>query len=333
MVLKKILLLTTGGTIASQPSSDGLKPEILSEGILHCISSVTEQYDVTPQDLFQLDSSNMQPEEWQLIARRIFEACRDFDGVVVTHGTDTMAYTASILSFMLQNVPIPIVLTGSQLPIMHPLTDAKDNLFCAFTMAASGIPGVFIAFNRKVLLGSRAVKVRTMSFDAFDSINSPPIAKVDAGGLRIDKSAIPAMTGDFVLRDGINVNVFLIKLTPGLNPKIFDMLLNMDYKGIVIEAFGAGGLHFIRRNLISGLRALADKGVIVVICSQCLYEHCDFSIYQTGMGLMNHDGIIQANDMTTEAAVTKLIWCLGQTDDKSQIRTLFTSNMAGEINV
>ena len=157
------------------------------------------------------------------------------------HGTDTMAYTASVLSFMLQNVPIPVVLTGSQLPILHPLTDAMDNIRCAFAMAATSLPGIFLAFNRKIILGCRAVKVRTTGFDAFESVNCRYVATIDSNGLNINHKLLPNISGDFVLKDSVCSDVFLIKLTPGLNPAIFDMLLEMNYKGIVIEAFGAGG--------------------------------------------------------------------------------------------
>jgi L-asparaginase len=329
---KKILLMTTGGTIASEISDEGLKPGLLSGDILKIVNSLAERYDIQTRDLFQLDSSNIQPEEWQVIARAIAGLYRDYDGIVVTHGTDTMAYTSSVLSFMLRNVPIPVVLTGSQLPVTHPLTDAKDNLFCAFAMAASGAAGVFLAFNRKVLRGCRAVKVRTMSFDAFESINCPPVAKVDVGGLILDEALIRQPPGEFTLTDTLCSEIFLVKIIPGLNPSIFEMLGRSGVKGIVIEAFGAGGMNFMRRNLISALQDLADSGVIVVVCSQCLYESCDFSIYQTGMRLVEHLGIIQARDMTTEAAVTKLMWCLGQSGDIDRIRIMFTSDIAGEID-
>ena len=329
---KKILLITTGGTIASESSEEGLKPGLLSGDLLKIVNSLAERYDVVMRDLFQLDSSNIQPEEWQVIARAIAGQVGSFDGIVVTHGTDTMAYTASVLSFMLQNVPVPVVLTGSQLPVTHPLTDAKDNLFCAFAMAASGAPGVFLAFNRKVLRGCRSVKVRTMSFDAFESINCPPVAKVDVGGLILDDGLIRRPSGAFELTDTLCSDVFLVKIIPGLNPGVLEMLGRSGVRGIVIEAFGAGGMHFMRRNLISALQELADSGVVVVVCSQCLYESCDFSIYQTGMRLVEHNSIIQARDMTTEAAVTKLMWCLGQTGDINRIRIMFTGDVAGEID-
>ncbi len=327
---KRILLLSTGGTIASQPSEDGLIPAIDGKRIFQLMGGMNEIYDVDAEDILHLDSSNIQPEEWQLIARSIYRAYQKYDGIVVTHGTDTMAYTSAMLSFMLQNIPVPVVITGSQLPLLHPLTDAMENLRCAFAMAVTGIGGVFLAFDHKIILGTRAVKVRTTGFDAFESVNSPCVATVDAGGLKINREILPKIQGGCVLKDNLDNQVFLIKLTPGLNPQIFDMLLNMNYKGIIIEAFGAGGLHFIHRDLISKLQTIVDSGISVVVCSQCLYERSDFSIYQTGKMVLEK-GVIPSYDMTTEAAVTKLMWCLGQTADSAEIRRLFATNFVGEI--
>jgi L-asparaginase len=198
-------------------------------------------------------------------------------------------------------------------------------------MAASGMPGVFLAFNRKVLRGCRAVKVRTMSFDAFESINCPPVAKVDVGGLIISEALVLKPSGAFELKSELISDVVLIKVIPGLNPRIIELLRHSGCRGIVIEAFGAGGMNFMRRDLISALQDLADSGMIIIVCSQCLYESCDFSIYQTGMRLVEHRSIIQARDMTTEAAVTKLMWCLGQSCGIEQIRIMFTSNLVGEV--
>ena len=155
---KKILLLCAGGTIACRPGQDGLCPALDSHALLSHLDSMTPTYDIQPLDLFSLDSSNIQPEHWQTAARCIYEeiSAHAWDGIVLTHGTDTMGYTAAMLSYMLENPPVPIVLTGSQLPLEHALTDGYENLRCAFAMAASGVPAVFVAFQHRVILGSRA---------------------------------------------------------------------------------------------------------------------------------------------------------------------------------
>ena len=167
---KKILLLTTGGTIASVPGGQGLEPR-RSDVMERELEQLRTYYDITVRDVICLDSSNIRPEEWQLIARSIFEGRQGFDGIVVSHGTDTMAYTASAVTFMLPDIDLPVVFTGSQLPLADMLSDGPDNLRTAFAMAASGHPGVFLAFDRKVMLGCRAVKVRASGFSAFESVN------------------------------------------------------------------------------------------------------------------------------------------------------------------
>ncbi len=327
---KHILLLTTGGTIACLPGSDGLEPQ-RSSVMEHALEQLRHHYEITVRDVMCLDSSNIRPEDWQRIARCIFENRESYDGIVVSHGTDTMAYTASAVSFMLPNIDKSVVFTGSQLPLTDVLSDGQDNLRTAFAMAASGHPGVFIAFDRKVMLGCRAVKVRASGFSAFESINARYVGVVSSHGLVIDPRALPAIKGEPALRDAVSQTVFLLKLTPGLSPAIFDALQDLGYRGIVIEAFGLGGINVLNRGL-QGIRRAVDSGISVVVTTQCLYDSSNLQVYQVGNRLLEL-GVIQGLDMTSEAAVTKLMWALGQDMTPSQIADLFKESLSGEISL
>ena len=325
---KNILLLTTGGTIASVPGGQGLEPH--RSGVMEReLEQLRTYYRITVRDLICLDSSNITPDVWQLIARHIFEERTGFDGVVVSHGTDTMAYTASAVTFMLPGIDIPVVFTGSQLPLADMLSDGPDNLRTAFAMAASGHPGVFLAFDRKVMLGCRAVKVRASGFSAFESVNARYAAQVTNHGLAVDESVLPVRMGESRLADGLSPNVFLLKLTPGLSPAIFDVLAAMGYRGIVIEAFGLGGVNVLHKGL-RGIRRAVEDGISVVVTTQCLYDSSDLRVYQVGNQLLEL-GVIQGRDMTSEAAMTKLMWALGQGMDQKQIAEVFEKSLAGEI--
>lgn len=328
METKNIRLISTGGTIACRPTARGLAPELTAKDMLSIICADTDIISST--DLFSMDSSNIQPEEWLVIVDEIFKTAQnpDIGGVVLTHGTDTMAYTASMLSYLLLGIRVPVVITGAQTPITEKSSDGRQNLKDAISAAQRLPAGVYIAFGGSVMLGCRAVKTHTISKHAFESINLPYIAQIKNGNFTLlnepykDKSNFSENMSGTICPD-----VALVKLIPGTSPRLLDAMYDCGMRGVVVESFGLGGVHSFRRDHNESLIRLMNKGVAVVLTSQCLYESASLDVYAVSRAL--HDaGAVSAADMTTEATVTKLMWALGQ--KKFSVREVFAHNFCGE---
>ena len=236
--MKKVLLIGTGGTIASEVSEGGLAPELTTEQLLAHIPAISAVCTVDCLQLLSLDSTNILPRHWLMMAQTIREHYDDYDGFVLTHGTDTMAYTAAALSYLIQASPKPIVLTGAQKPIGFDSTDSKINLQDAFRCAAEDLPGVSIVFNNKVIPGTRAKKTRSKSFQAFSSINYPYLGVLRDGTLL--RYIRPECADAPRFYDTLDTKVALLKLTPGAGREVADFLLERN-DALIIESFGVGG--------------------------------------------------------------------------------------------
>lgn len=327
--MKKILMITTGGTIASIQTKDGLKPGLDGKQLLEFIPQLNNMCDIDVKSVFSIDSTNVYYKHWLILAEVIKEEYDNYDGFVICHGTDTLSYTASALSYLIQNSKKPIVLTGAQRPINLDISDAKTNLLDSFTYACEdNSKGVVLIFSGNVILGTRARKIRTKSFDAFKSIDFPRVAIVKDGVV------IPYITNlneNTKFYNNLDSNVGLLKLIPGIDYKVLEFMLEL-YDALVIESFGVGGLPTYEDKSFNELIDKYTKlGKIVVMTTQVPNEGSDIAIYQVGHILKQNPNVLEAYDMTTEAVVTKLMWVLSLTKNINKIKELFYKTISNDI--
>ena len=329
MEKKRILLIGTGGTIASEMGDNGLEPELTSRQLLRYVPDISGICEVDCTQLFSLDSTNIRPEHWLRIAGSIQQCYEKYDGFVISHGTDTMAYTAAGLSYLIQNRRKPIVLTGAQKPIGYDTTDSKQNLRDAFTVAASGMSGVLLVFNGKIIMGTRARKTRSKSFEAFSSINYPIVGMVQDG--RLIQYIRPENSAPTRFYHELDARVALLKLTPGIECGVLQYLLERS-SAVIIESFGVGGLPVYETgSFYDTIKKGLDDGRTVVLTTQVENEGSDLSVYHVGNSIKQNLPILEAYDMTTEAVTAKLMWILSQTTGREEVARLFYTPVACDI--
>ena len=341
---RTILLIYTGGTIGMKQDPDtlALKPFNFNQ-ILEEVPELKKfgcKIDTLSFDPV-IDSSDVQPEFWVKLATIIKENYQAYDGFVVLHGTDTMSFTASALSFMFENLAKPVVLTGSQLPIGMLRTDGKENLISSIEIASAAdsngnpmVPEVCIYFESQLYRGNRTTKYNAENFRAFRSANHPVLADV---GIHIKYNPAliryPENPGkELKVSEKLCTDVAVLKIFPGITPAVVDAILNMEgLKGVVLETFGSGNAPtadwFVNR-----IKDAVHRGIIVLNVSQCHAGKVDMDAYATGVALKK-EGVISGFDSTTEAALTKMFFVLGQTGCKEEIKKLLESNLRGEITI
>lgn len=308
---KHIVWLSTGGTIASSDTGAGLAPEESTE-ILRSMSADTPNLcglcDIEPYSVACLDSTDIQPRDWIDIAENINKHIGKCDGIVITHGTDTMAYTAAMIYYMLKNPPIPIVFTGSQLPFYAEDSDAPDNLYNAFlTACCDEIHDVCIVFDGRIIPAEAAYKAYSENRIGFIS-RGGYYGRIRDGKISLELPSV--LRRPYSFSSKICESVLVIKITPNISRSILDYALSAGYKGILLEAYGMGGIPSLRLDFLGGLKILCDKGVSVEAVSQCLYDGVNLHVYKVGFEA-EKAGVKNSNALTTEAALAKMMWELG----------------------
>lgn len=321
---KKILLIATGGTIASCYTEEGLAPKIVAEDLLQYVEEHQAYCSVEVTQPFGLDSTNIYAKHWLELAELIETRYEAYDGFVICHGTDTMAFTAAALSYLVQNSKKPIVITGSQKPINLPVTDARTNLQDSLRFASDDRShGVNIVFGGNAIAGTRAKKERSKSYNAFSSINFPNVAALCDGKIVFYIDDKDRVVKPVTFYHHLNENILLLKLVPGMDGAVLDRLFPY-YDAVIIEAFGVGGLpEYGKVPFYSEIRRWTDAGKIVMMATQVTHEGSDMEVYQVGRVIKEDFHLMEAYDMTLEATVTKVMWALGQSKDSARFRRLF----------
>ena len=329
--MKKILMIGTGGTIASKQTEAGLTPGLTAEDILAYIPAVEKVCQVETIQVMNIDSSNMTPVLWKDIVNTIEENYANYDGFVVCHGTDTLAYTAAALSYMIQNSAKPIVVTGSQKPISKDVTDAKTNLLDSFIYASDDdSQNVSIVFDGKVICGTRAKKERAKSYNAFSSINFPYLAVIQDGIIiryipEVPVRGIPSFYYD------MSDKVTLLKLYPGMKPDILSYLFE-NYDIIVIESFGVGGMpETLMETFYDEMKKWKGTDKLAVMTTQVANEGSNMTIYEVGRQVKQDFHMIESYDMTLEATMTKLMWLRSMNYSNKRLREAFYTEINRDI--
>lgn len=336
---KNILIVATGGTIVCANTDNGLLPRYNVDDLLECIQPSNKHHSIAGKMVMNIDSSNMTPRYWLKIAKAIEKEYDSYDGFVITHGTDTMAYTAAALTYILEGISKPVIITGSQYSMADSETDAIQNLNDAILFAGENLAGVFIAFDGLLINGTRAIKTKTKSYDAFKSVNYPPVAGVKHNRITYNQSVCNHFrrityhnqggSTPLELPDKLEKKIFLLKLFPGLDTGLFDYL-KKNMKGVIIESYGIGGVSSEIFDIATKVRELTEAGIAVVLTTQCLQEGVNFHVYEVGRSLPL-DTIIYGKDMNTEALVPKLMWALGKSNEPSEVKRLVETPVLGDI--
>jgi L-asparaginase len=326
----RVLIVTTGGTITMlRDGCGGLSPCNEAADLLGCVPELERVADVEVLPLVNIDSSDMQPSLWLQLAREIYSRMDAYDGFVVTHGTDTLSYTAAALSFMLQELPKPVILTGAQVPLDEIGTDGRMNLINAVRTATADFAEVAVVFGSQIIRGTRAKKMSVFDMQAIVSVKSVPLGNI---GLRVRWNGPVRRRGPrrALLQAFLDDNVGLFTVYPGVRPELLAHLAE-THDGVVLVGFGAGHIPTQERSLVPPIRAATERGIPIVVCTPCLFGSTQMQLYKVGRAALDA-GAIPAADMTPETTLVKLMWVLGQTRDHRTVGSMIQKVYACELD-